>query len=352
MVLVDTDLRTHPDTDAGAPPAPATSVGLVRAAARLALATVFVLLGTMLLRDAAMWLRVASTCLGVVLTYQAVRAVVHLLIGRPVDIALGLAVTWVGTLLLAAVLVPILPLAEASNSYATLDVPTLLRPDLFSGHPLGTNSLGLDMLSRVLWGARQSLTTAFLAIVLSTILGGFFGLIAGSWGGWVDRVTQIGTNVGLAFPPLVLLLVLGAVVGHSVFGVAFALGILSVAGRVRIARIETMRFASREHTYVARILGATRWQVLRREVLPPVAMSLVSYGFLIAPFLIVAEAALGYLGLGVRPPTPTWGNMLAEAGNGGVEATPHIVLVPGAVLIGTVFALNLIGQRLRAKWEG
>jgi peptide/nickel transport system permease protein len=349
MVLVDTDLRTHPDT---APPVAATRTkGLLGAAARLAVATALLLAGTMLLRDAAMWLRVASTCAGIVLAYQGVRAFVHLVVGRPVDLAFGLAVAWVGTLLLTALAVPVLPLPEASDSGATLDVPTLLRPDLFSGHPLGTNSLGLDMLSRVLWGARQSLTTALIAIVLSTILGGLLGLIIGSWGGWVDRIGRVGTNVGLAFPPLVLLLVLGAIAGHSMLGVAFALGVLSVAGLVRIARAETIRFASREHTYVAQILGATRWQVLRREVLPPVAMSLVSFAFLTVPLLIVAEAALGYLGLGVRPPTPTWGNMLAEAGSGGVEATPHVVLVPGAVLIGTVFALNLIGQRLRSRFD-
>jgi peptide/nickel transport system permease protein len=346
------DVETTAVADIGPAPAPAKTTGLPAAAIRLAASIVLLVAGTMLLGgDASIWLRTSLSCAGLVLAYQSVRAGLQLALGRPVDLALGLAVAWVGALLLAALLVPVLPLGEASDSGATLDVPALLRPDLFSGHPLGTNDLGLDLLSRVVWGARQSLTTALIAIVLSTVVGGFIGLVAGSWGGLVDRVTRIGTNVGLAFPPLVLLLVLGAIAGHSVVGVAFALGVLSIASLVRIARAETVRFASREYTYVAQILGATRWQVLRREVLPPVAMSLLSFAFLTVPFLIVAEAEVAQRRLGVRPPSPTWGNMIAEAGNGGIETSPHVVLVPGVVLVGTVFALNLIGQRLRNKWD-
>lgn len=125
----------------------------------------------------------------------------------------------------------------------------------------------------------------------------------------------------------------------------------SVAGTVRLSRAHAVGLATREHTYVAEILGGTRWQVLRREVLPPVAMSLVSIAFLTLPLLIVAEAALSYVGLGVRPPSPTWGNMIAEAANGGLERSPHIVLVPGLALVLTVFSLNLIGQRVRARWD-
>jgi peptide/nickel transport system permease protein len=298
-----------------------------------------------------MWVRVAMCCAGVVLAYRGLNVGLQTVLGRPVDTALGLSVTWVGALVVAAVLAPVLPLAEASNSAATLDVAALQRPDLFSAHPLGTNALGLDMLSRVVWGARQSLTTALVAIMLSTIVGGLIGLVAGFRRDWVDGVTRVGANAGLAFPPLVLLLVLAAIVGHSVLGVAGALAILAVASLVRISRAETIRFASREHVYVAHVLGGTPWQVLRREVLPSVTMALISFAFLTVPLLIVAEAALGYLGLGVRPPSPTWGNMLAEAGNGGLEKAPHLFLVPGAVLVATVFALNLIGQRIRTRWE-
>jgi peptide/nickel transport system permease protein len=349
MVLVESDRPFVADTGPATPRSKAN--GYSRAAVELAASVILIVTGTIVLGNAAMWLRVTTWCAGFALAYRGVRAAIHARTGRAVDTALGLAIGWVGTLVLAALLAPVLPFAEASNSGATLDVQPLRRPDLFSHHPLGTNGLGLDMLGRVVWGARQSLTTALIAIVLSTIVGGMIGVVAGYWRGWVDGITRVGTNVGLAFPPLVLLLVLGAIVGHSALGVALALAILSVASLVRIARAETVRFASREYTYVAQILGGTRWQVLHREVMPSVAMSLVSYAFLTVPLLIVAEAALGYLGLGVRPPSPTWGNMIAEAGNGGLENSPHLMIVPGAVLVATVFALNLIGQRIRTRWE-
>jgi peptide/nickel transport system permease protein len=348
IVLVDAD---HAVTTRASRPVATKGNGILGAALQFVVAGILLTGTTMLGRDPGVWIRVPAVCAGLFFAYRAVSAGIRVIVGRPVDTAFALSIAWVGTLVTAALLAPVLPLGEASNSGATLNEPVLQRPDLFSEHPLGTNALGLDMLSRVLWGARQSLTTALVAIVLSLIVGGMIGLVAGYSGGWVDRSAQMGANVGLAFPPLVLLLVLGAIVGHSAMGVALALAILSVAGLVRIARAETVRFATREHTYVALILGGTRWQVLRREVLPPVAMSLVSFAFLTVPLLIVAEAALGYLGLGVRPPSPTWGNMIAEAGNGGLEKSPHLVIVPGAALVITVFALNLVGQRIRAKWE-
>src|SRR5690606_15382127 len=144
-------------------------------------------------RDMSMWLRVGAVCGGLVLAFKAIHGAATALRGRPVDTAFGLAVVWLGALALGALLVPWLPVGEASDSGKTLDVATLQRPDLFSSHPLGTNALGLDMLGRVLWGARQSLTTAAIAIILATIIGGMIGLVAGSWGGWADRAARVGT---------------------------------------------------------------------------------------------------------------------------------------------------------------
>ena len=148
-----------------------------------------------------------------------------------------------------------------------------------------------------------------------------------------------------------LLLVLASVAGRSLSSIVFALALLVVPGTIRFARANTIAYSKREYTFVAHILGATRWQVLRREVLPSVAMMLTSMALLTLPLLMVAEASLGYIGLGIRPPEPTWGNMIAEGGNGIFESNPHIVLIPGAVLFLTVFALNVIGQRLRVRWE-
>jgi peptide/nickel transport system permease protein len=358
MVAISSEIL--PPHEAPAPPTraaaeftgPAVQRNIVLAVTQAVLGGVLVVGGTMALgKGAPMWLRTLLVCAGLVFAYRALRAAAFAIARRPVDTALGVSIAWVGVLGGAALLAPLLPLGEASNSGATFGVKPLLRPDLFSEHPLGTNELGLDMLGRVVWGARHSLTTALVAVLLATVIGGMIGLVAGYFAGWVDRVTRVGANVGLAFPPLVLLLVLGSILGDSIWGVALALAMLTVASLVRIARAQTVGFASREHTYVAQVLGGTRWQVLRREVLPPVAMSLLSFAFLTVPLLIVAEAALGYLGLGIRPPAPTWGNMISEAGSGGLEKSPHILIVPGLALVGTVFALNLIGQRIRSKWD-
>jgi peptide/nickel transport system permease protein len=305
----------------------------------------------MALHASPMWLRVLLTLVGLGIAYRGLQLVVRGILGRTADIAFGLSVIWVVVIAGAALLAPVLPLGEHANTSKTLAIPGYLRPDLFSDHPLGTNQFGLDMLSRVIWGARTSLTASLLAIIVGTLIGGLIGMVAGHFSGWLDQGIGIGTNAALAFPPLVLLLVIAAIAGHSFYGVFFALTILVIPGTIRFARANALTFSNREYTFSAHILGATRWQVLRREVLPSVTASLASLAFLTLPLLIIAEASLSYLGLGVRPPEPTWGNMVAEGGNGVFEANPHIVLVPGTVLFLTVFALNIVGQRVRLKWD-
>ncbi len=298
-----------------------------------------------------MWVRVMLALVGLTVGYRGIRNVARALADREVDVGLGLSACWIALLAVAAVLAPLLPLGEHVDTAKTLTVPGYLRPDVFSSHPLGTNQLGLDILSRVIWGARVSLTAALLAMLIGTVVGGSIGLVAGYFAGVLDRGVGVLTNVALAFPPLVLLLVLASVAGRSLSSIVLALALLVVPGTIRFARANTIAYSKREYTFVAHILGATRWQVLRREVLPSVAMMLTSMALLTLPLLMVAEASLGYIGLGIRPPEPTWGNMIAEGGNGIFESNPHIVLIPGAVLFLTVFALNVIGQRLRVRWE-
>jgi peptide/nickel transport system permease protein len=298
-----------------------------------------------------MWVRVLMAFVALGVAYKGLKPLVRGIAGRNVDVAYGLSIAWVAWIAAAAILAPVLPLGEHSDTSKTLAVAGYLRPDLFSGHPLGTNQFGLDLLSRVIWGARISLTASLLAIVIGTVIGGVIGMVAGYYAGALDRGIGIGTNAALAFPPLVLLLVIAAIVGHSFFGVVFALSVLVVPGTIRFARANALTHAKREYSFVARILGATKWQVLRREILPSVSFALASIAFVTLPLLIIAEASLSYLGLGVRPPEPTWGNMIAEGGGGVFEASPHIVLVPGTILFLTVFALNIIGQRVRQRWD-
>jgi peptide/nickel transport system permease protein len=307
--------------------------------------------GTVFLDSAPMALRVLAAAVGLAFAYRGLHDWVRAATVRKVDMAYGLALVWVVVIAGAALLAPILPLGEHVNTAKTLNVASYARPDLFSAHPLGTNQFGLDMLARVIWGGRESLTASTVAIVVGTTIGAVIGVVAGYFGGRVDQFIGVVNNVGLAFPPLVLLLALAAALRQSVFGLAFALAVLVIPSTIRVARAHALTFGQREFTFAARILGATRRQVLVREILPNVAAPLASIALITIPFLIIAEASLSFLGLGLPPPQPSWGNMVAEGTNGVFEANPHIVLVPGTVLFLTVFSLNLIGQRLRQKWD-
>jgi peptide/nickel transport system permease protein len=267
------------------------------------------------------------------------------------DVAYRLAVGWIALVVAAVLLAPVLRLAEHDDPSRTLAVPGFLRPHLLSAHPLGTNRFGLDLLARVVWGGRESLLAAALAVVAGTLVGGFAGILAGYLAGVWDRAIGVAATVGLAFPPLVLLIVVAAALGGGALNLGLALSLLVLPATVRIARAYALAVAARDFAYTARMLGATRWQVLRREIVPAVAPALVSVAFLALPWLVVTEASLGFLGLGVQQPRPSWGNMLAEGANGVFEANPHIVLVPGAVLFLTVFSLNIVGQRAARRWD-
>lgn len=272
--------------------------------------------------------------------------------GPGFDLALPLAATWLGLIGLAALFAPLLPLAESRDTAATLLEPSYVRPDLFSAHPLGTNNFGLDLFARVIHGARTSLAVAFGAIIGGTVLGALVGLAAGYGRGVVDRVTGIVTNTLLAIPPLILLIALATILEPNMRNLAGALALLALPTMVRVARANTMALAEREFVLAARGLGASPLRIMGAELLPNLLRPLASYAMVLVSVLIVAEASLSFLGLGIEPPEPSWGNMIAE-GRGGVFADhPHVVLVPGAALFLTVFSLNLLAEKARSRWGG
>nr|WP_249420089.1 ABC transporter permease [Rhabdothermincola salaria] len=180
-------------------------------------------------------------------------------------------------------------------------------------------------------------------------LGGTFGLISGYLRGASDAVIGVVTNVLLAFPPLVLLLALAAVLPRTSRNQALALALLVIPINVRLARATTLSFAQREFVLAARAIGAKRRRIMIGELLPNVFVPLFSYAFIVIAVLIVAEASLSFLGLGIPPPSPTWGNMIAEGRNGVFEREPHLVLVPAGALFLTVLSFNLVGERMRAR---
>jgi peptide/nickel transport system permease protein len=175
--------------------------------------------------------------------------------------------------------------------------------------------------------------------------------VAGTRRGWLDRALSTANNAFLAFPPLVLLLALAAVMERDSRNIALALGALSIPVNLRLARANAMTVAQEEFVEAARVMGASRTRIVIREILPNVLPPLLSYALIVMAVLLVAEASLSYLGLGVQAPEPSWGNMIAEGEGGMFEDHPHLVLVPGGAMFATVLAFNLVGERLRQKWE-
>ena|GEM_PF-92419 len=288
---------------------------------------------------------------GIVVTYVGASRLCRVVMGRVGDLTWWLSIAWLVLLALAALSAPLLPLREWVDVSNTLDAPSYAGIDLGSAHPLGTNNFGLDLLARSVYGARTSLIVALSAIAIGTVVGGAVGIVAGYFRRTVDRVVGVATNAVLAVPPLILLIALAAVLEPNVGNIAVALSLLTIPSMVRLARANTMAFAEREFVVAAQAMGASRWWVMGRELLPNVLLPMLSLAMVMISVLIVAEASLSFLGLGIPPPQPTWGNMIAEGQGGVFEQHPHIVLVPGAFLFLTVFAFNLVGEKARNRWD-
>lgn len=268
---------------------------------------------------------------------------------RSPDIAFTLAAGWLGLMVLLAALVSLLPLSEGRDPANALEVQSLLPPHVFSAHPLGTDTQGLDVLSGLLYGARVSLTVAVGGIVIGSLIGGALGLFAGYRGRRTDAVISFVTDVVLSFPALILLLALVTVLKPNVVNVTIALGVLAVPSYIRLARANTIKVVSRDFVVAARTLGATDRRIMLREVLPNVAPSIFAYSFVVVGFLIVAEASLSFLGLGIQRPNPTWGNLIAQ-GEPYLDQHPSLVMAPSVLLFLTVVSMNYVGQRLQKKW--
>lgn len=271
--------------------------------------------------------------------------------GHRVDVLVGLCAAWLLLLCAAGALAPWLPLGEHVDVSASLLEPTYSRPDLLSAHLLGTNNFGLDLLARSIHGARTSLTIALLAVAVGTLVGGAIGVIAGYFRSGVDSVVGIFTNALLAIPPLVLLIAISTFLQPSVRNMALALSLLTIPSMIRLARANTIAFAQREFVVAARLIGASRLRIMLRELAPNVLPPVMSMAVVLISVLIVAEASLSFLGLGIQAPEPTWGNMISEGEGGVMEQHPHIVLVPGTFLFLTVFAFNLLGERAQQRWD-
>jgi peptide/nickel transport system permease protein len=271
---------------------------------------------------------------------------------KRLGIAGWVAIGWLALAVLLAVLAPILPIKDPQESFSCA------RMGPVAGHPLGCDGNGRDMLSRVIWGARASLTVGTASVVMGLVIGGFLGLVAGYFRRKLETVLVALFDVFLAFPQLVLALALVSVLatGKNVTGsrremvLILALGIVSIPILGRITRANTLAWSQREFVLAGRALGARNRRIIAREVLPNVMPAMFSIALLGIAVVIVAEGGLSLLGVGVALPTPSWGNIIAE-GRSNLRDAPYIVFIPSAAIFLTVLSLNYLGDVVRARFD-
>jgi peptide/nickel transport system permease protein len=260
---------------------------------------------------------------------------------------LWIGATLVGVLVLVALLAPLI----APHNPIEQDLMSAQLPPAWSagGEPaylFGTDSLGRCVLSRLIYSARTAVAVALIAASLAAAIGIAFGLLAGSFGGWVDQLTSRLIDVWMAFPPVLLSIVLAAVIGAGLTSVITAIVVVDWTRFARVVRAETLVQLQRDYAAAARVIGLSRGKILRLEILPnlvPLVVTLLSVEMGIA---ILVEVILSFVGISVTGDTPTWGGMIAE-GRQIVYQAPWIMALPIGCIISSVIGFNLLGDGLR-----
>jgi peptide/nickel transport system permease protein len=270
-----------------------------------------------------------------------------LLVSKPMGILFWLAAGWVGLVVVAAILANVLPLPNPDfQNYSAINASPGVH------HLLGTDDLGRDLLSRLIFGARVSLVVGFFSVAIGMLVGGTLGLISGYKGGRLDTALNAGSFVLLAFPAIVAVIAIVAFWGQSLFKITVILSVAVIPLLYRVVRASSLSFANREFVTAARTLGATSARIVFREILPNVVPVAVTFGLITVAGVIVIEGSLAFLGLSVALPTPSWGNMIAEgSSNGELSINPFIMLWPVLSMFLLLLSINLIGDRLRQRFD-
>lgn len=261
----------------------------------------------------------------------------------------GIGTVLVAVIVLAAIFGPLLwHVSPIAINHATLGNPQ--APSF--AHPLGTDVLGRDELARVLGGARISLTIGFTAMIVGIVVGTLYGAISGAAGGWVDAVMMRFVDAMLCFPTFFLIITVEALANQFALGlIVLIIGLLSWMGVARLVRAEVMSLRERDFVEAARAVGASPARILLRYLVPNALAPVTVAATLAIGDNILTAAGLSYLGLGVQPPTATWGNMLQEALTPAVRDAPWLVIIPGLMIVVTLLGFSLLGEGLRVAFD-
>ena len=258
---------------------------------------------------------------------------------------------WVpaGTLILLLAVCFLLPLVVTLPSSTNGDIIVNNEPPFSPGHWLGTNVQGVDIFSQLVYGGQVAIEISLSVTVLGMAIGGTLGIVAAYFGGWIDAVISRLLDILLAFPVLVLALVIAEGLGPSETHVIAALTAFSIPAFGRIARGATLTIRGLPYMTAARLCGTRAWRIFARHVLPNVMPVIVTFSLLGIGVVIILEGALDFLGYGIPSPEASWGSMIAS-GQQVLTAQPEYVLIPSIVLLITVVALNTLGDALRERW--
>jgi peptide/nickel transport system permease protein len=266
---------------------------------------------------------------------------------KPLGPLFWVAMVWLGLVAFGALFANVLPLINPTfQNYSAVNAGPSIH------HLLGTDDLGRDLLSRVVFGSRVSLVVGFASVAIGMAVGGTLGLVSGYKGGLSDTTLNAASFVILAFPGIVAVIAIVAFWGQSLLKITIIFGVGTIPVLFRVVRASTLAFANRDFVVAARTMGASTRRIVFREILPNVAPVALTFGLINVAVIIVLEGSLAFLGLSVALPTPSWGNIIAEGtANNLIQTNPLIMMWPALAMFLLLLSINLVGDRLRQRFD-